>query len=239
MRFYEIREDTSPPYTGFIDGRHTWGLPGVERCPTCRSGGGIDGLLYPCVDLSSLPAHELKKLSNPWPVPREEFNRLRELVRPFVPDWARLLPGAQFGPIRGKGSGHFGQLFVFYSCSVLVRREALEQLQAAGLRGLRGCPIQARFREKNPPEFLDLQLELRGQLHQDCLLPDLEGPCPACGYQGFSRPKRIVLDAASLPSDLDVFQDRKGGIVIASERFVDTVKRLNLGGATFNEVEVR
>ncbi len=199
----------------------------------------MDALSYPWVDLSSLPAHELKKLSEPWPVPREELARLIELVRPFVPEWAQLEAGAHFGPIRGKGSGHFGQLFVFYGNSVLVQRAALEQLQATGLKGLQGSPIQVSFRGKNPPEFLDLRLEQRGNLHRDCLPPDLKPPCQACGTQDLKRPEPVILDAASLPRDLDLFQERQGGIVIASERFVEAVRRLGLGGATFRELEAR
>ncbi|NPC77605.1 hypothetical protein HPC49_04980, partial [Pyxidicoccus fallax] len=184
MRLYVIEEDTSPPYTGDMDGTHKWGLPGREPCPTCGAGGGIGGLSYPCVDLSALPPDDLKKLTDSWPVPRPEFNRLRELVRPFAPPEARLVSGVQFGPLSCKGSGNFGQLLAFYSTELLVRVEALAQLRGAGLRGLeQACPVQLRFRGKNPPEFLEVQLELHGTPHRDCVSPKSKPPCPTCGYE--------------------------------------------------------
>jgi uncharacterized double-CXXCG motif protein len=111
----------------FTSGR----LPG---CPTCRTGGGVAGHEYPCVDLSGLPPNELEKLSDSWPVPREEFSRLRELVRPLAPRDAVLEPGTRFGPLTGSGSGHFGQLFMQDPWSLYVSREALERLKAAGIR---------------------------------------------------------------------------------------------------------
>ena len=240
MKFYKADEDESLGYTGQLDAVNRWCLPGVQPCSTCRAGGGFTWLAYPCVDLSSLPAQELKKLSDPWPVPREEFRRLRELVRPLAPSWALLEPGAQFGPCTGKGSGRFGQLFMQDSPTLYLREEALAQLRSAGVRGLQGCPVDVRFRGKNPPVLLELQLELHGLLHPDCLPPDLEPPCSECGNRSWDWPERIILDAASLPTDVDVFRHRQGwATVIVSERFVEAVTRLGLNGVTFRELETR
>lgn len=213
MTFYEAREDVSLGYSGGLDdATHKWGLPGVQPCPTCRAGGGTLGLEYPCVDLSSLPAHELKKLSDPWPIPREEMSRLTELVRPFVPSWALLKPGALFGPITGKGVGRFGQRVMQTPWTLLLRREALERLQTAGLRGLQACPSDIRFRGKNPPELLELH----------------------------KLPNPLILDATSLPEEVDVFRmEDVWGVILVTERFVDAVKRLELDGVTFRELEAR
>lgn len=238
MRFYRIEGDPSPRYTGDLNAGHRWGLPGVENCPTCGAGGGAVGLQYPCVDLSNLPEHE--KLHEPWPVPFEEFARLRELVRPLAPKEALLEPGSKFGPLEGTGSGYFGQLFMQNPWSLYVRREALERLQQAGVRGLQGCPIAVRFRVKHPPELLAVQLELHGQFHPDCLPPDRKPPCPTCEYEPLQRPKPIILDAASLPEDIDLFRLRQGWTnIIANERMVDAVRRLELDGVVFQELETR
>jgi uncharacterized double-CXXCG motif protein len=238
VKFYRIEEDKAPRYTGNLDAGHKWGLPGIESCPTCGVGGAVFGLQYPCVDLSSLP--DRKKFDDPWPVPFEEFKRLRELVRPLAPSCAVLEPGTRFGPLEGKGSGHFGQLFMQNPWSLYVRREALERLQEAGIRGLQGCPIQVRFRVKSPPELLALQLELHGRFHPDCLPPDRKPPCPTCGHEPFDRPEPILLDAASLTAGPDVFRLRQGWtIIIATERFVNAIQRLELDGVTFRELETR
>ncbi len=240
MKFYEAAEDTSLNYTGSVDGVHRWGLPGVQPCPTCRAGGGSPALAYPCVDLTRLPEPELKKLSNPWPVPREEIARLTELVRPFAPVWALLKPGAQFGPLTGKGEGRFGQLVMQTPWTLLLRREAMERLEEAGVRGLQARPIDARFRGKNPPELLELQLELHGLLHPASLPPNRKPPCPTCGNDPFDLPNPIILDAASLPDDVDVFRMKDAWtVILVTERFVDAVKRLELDGVTFRELEAR
>lgn len=241
MKFYRLKADPSPRYTGDLNAAHRWGLPGVQPCPSCGiSGEGVTSAQYPCVDLSGLPARELKKLSDSWPVPREEFIRLRELVRPLAPQGAVLKPGARFGPLEGKGSGSFGPLFMQNSWSLCMRREALERLRDTGLHGLQGCPIQVRFRTKTPPELLDLQLESHGRFHPDCLPPP-EAPCPTCGHaRGYKLPEPAWLDASSLPEHLDVFRLADAStLIVASERLVDAARLLELDGVIFQELETR
>jgi uncharacterized double-CXXCG motif protein len=151
-----------------------------------------------------------------------------------------LEPGTVFGPIEGTGSGYFGQLFMQNPWSLYVRREALERLREAGVRGLQGHPINVRFRVKRPPELLALQLELHGQLHADCLPSDRKPPCPVCENEPLKRPDPVILDAASLPTELDVFRLRQGWTtIIVTERFVEEVQRLELDGVTFHELEAR
>ncbi len=239
MKFYRLKQDPSPRYTGYLKAKHKWGLPGVEPCPTCKAGGGW-GVEYPCVDLSSLPPHELEKLSDSWPVPREELERLREVVRPLVPPETRLEPGVRLGPLVGTGLGYFGQLFMQEPWALYMRREALERLREAGMRGLQGCPTQIRFRTKHAPELLEMQLRTQGQYHPDCLPADRKPPCPTCGNDFFKHPDSIILDAASLPTELDLFRLRQAWmLIVANERFVETVRRLELDGVVFQELEVR
>jgi uncharacterized double-CXXCG motif protein len=241
MRFYELAENRSPPYTGSLNASHTWGLPGVEPCPVC----GLQPewrtfAQYPCVDLSGLRPEEQDKLTDSWPVPREEFIRRRELVRPLAPPGAVLKTGAQFGPLRGSGRGHFGQLFMQNPWSLCMRREALERLRDAGVRGLQGCPTQVRFRSRNAPDLRDIQLESHGWLHPDCIPPS-EPPCPACGVdKGFMFPDRYWLDAATLPEHVDIFRlGESSGTIIANERMVEAVRRLELDGVLFKELDAR
>jgi hypothetical protein len=44
-----------------------------------------------------------------------------------------------------------------YCWLLYARREALEELQEAGVRGLRYCPVEVRFRGKTRPELLQFQ----------------------------------------------------------------------------------
>ncbi len=241
MKFYRVREDRAPRYTGNLDAVHRWVLPGIEPCSACGLGAASSAAQYPCVDLSFLPSEEQKKLSDPWPVSSAEFNRLRELVRSATPLGAILEPETEFGPLTGTGSGHFGQLFMQNPWTLYVRREALEKLQAAGLRGLHGCRVNVRFRTKRPPELWDLQLETRGQLHHDCLPREREPPCPACGRdKGYRLPEPPILAASSMPEELDVFRLAAWtSIIVASEQMVEAVRRLELDGVLFQELETR
>lgn len=151
-----------------------------------------------------------------------------------------LEPGARFGPLMGTGSGHFGQLFMPVPWSLYVRREALEKLREASVQGLHGCPIDVRFRVKRPPHLLELQLEMYGEFHPDCLPPDRKAPCPTCGNDFLKLPDQPILAAQSLPAALDVFRlVQWSTLIIASERLVDAARRLDLDGVSFEELEAR
>jgi uncharacterized double-CXXCG motif protein len=105
---------------------------------------------------------------------------------------------------------------------------------------LLGCRTQLRFRKKDAPELLELQVEPRGRLRPDCIPPDVPPPCPTCGRHGFSQPDEPILDAASLPTDLDLFRvGNFAGVMIGTERFLEAVRRLALDGITFHELPAR
>jgi uncharacterized double-CXXCG motif protein len=125
--------------------------------------------------------------------------------------------------------------------SLYVRREALERLLAEGVRGFHACPMNIRFRSKHPPELLELQLEFRGRFHSDCLPKEPTIPCSTCGRdRGYSLPEPPILAATSLPDELDVFRLADWStLIIASERMVDAVTRLELDGVVFRELETR
>jgi uncharacterized double-CXXCG motif protein len=241
MKFYELGSDPSPRYTGNLNAAHKWALPGVEPCPVCDLQSEAHTMAqYPCVDLSVLPPDEQEKLLDAWPVPREEFIRRRELVRPLTPPYAMLGCGAVFGPLKGTGLGYFGQLFMQNPWSLCMRREALERLQAAGVRGLVGCPTQVRFRTRHAPDLRDIQLESHGRMHPGCL-PPAYPPCRVCNIsRSHPRPDPYWLDAASLPDHVDIFRlDVASVPIIANERLVDAVHRLELDGVVFKEIEAR
>jgi uncharacterized double-CXXCG motif protein len=237
MKSYWLREEELSRHTGNVNATHKWALPGVD-CPTCRVkwGGGSDA--YPSVDLSILPNH--REYEEARPEPFAEFVRLRELVRPLLPAGVPLWPGTEIGPLVGTASGTFGPFFLQNPWTLLALRETLERLQPEGLRGLKGCRTELRFRKKNPPELLELELHPFGQLHPDCLPPDLPPPCVTCDRQGFTRPDEPILLASSLPTHHDLF--RLAGfptMILATERFAEAVRRLELGGVVLREIEAR
>lgn len=208
-------------------------------CPQCKATWAGAGLNYPAVDLSGHPA--AKKLSKAYLEENyEEYERLREQVRPLLPPDYPLRPGTLFGPLVGTARGPFSAFINMYGDTLLVRPDALEKLHKARLRGLRECQTEMRFRPKGVTELLDLHIEPRGFLHPDCIPRSTPPPCPKCGRHGFSLPKKPLLDAASLPKDLDLFRlSDRAMVLVVTERFKDTVERLELDGLTFQELEVR
>ncbi len=236
-KFYRLRAPRPSRYTGDLDARHKWGgLPGLH-CAECGATWAGSATAYPSLDLSALP--ERGDYEKPRPEPFEEFVRLRERVRRLVPPGGQLLPGAEFGPLVGTATGTFSPLFLPFVRTKLVSREALEQLQAAGVRGLRAFPTELRFRQKNHPELLELEILAHGKLHADCT-PQRPPPCPRCGWDDFIFPDEPLLDAASLPTHTDLFRlSDFETVLIGTERLVEALRRLKLEEVDIREVPVR
>jgi len=235
MKYFVIKEDRAIDYTGSVDAAHKWGLPGVSNCPGCKSTWGAI-LAYPLVDLT--PVAALADFETARTEPMEEYERLRELVRPLLPPGAVLKPGTTFGPFVGTAQGRFGSFTLSWLGDLMVRREVLEKLQAEGLQGLKGCRMQVRFRQRNAPELFELEQLPVCQPHPDCLPPGHEPPCPRCGRPGVDKPKDLVLDARTLPADLDLFRLVHYSVALCTERFVEAYQRLGLDGLVFLPVRV-
>jgi uncharacterized double-CXXCG motif protein len=232
MDYFTLEEDKSLGYVAYIGCEHKWRLPGIRRCPGCSTTWSGGAKSYPSVDLT--PVTSLADFEEARAEPIEEYERLCELVRPLLPPGALVEPGTEFGPLMGKAQGPFGALVARFAWLLLARREALEKLQAEGLRGLKGCRTGFRFRQRNSPELLELEPLPVGRLHPDCLPPNRKPPCPRCGRCGLTRPADMLLDAATLPSHLDLFRlEDFSTTIVCTERFVEACRRLNLDGVTF------
>ncbi|WP_224370553.1 SitI6 family double-CXXCG motif immunity protein [Hyalangium versicolor] len=242
MRFYMLGRVPVPHDSPYHTDERQWGLPGV-RCPVCHAIWSIAGDDYPSVDLTHLPPVEQEKYSARCEEDYAEFERLREQVRSLVPPGVHLWPGTGFGPMTGSARGTFGPLVLAHSWTLLMQREPLERLQAKGLRGLKGCRAQLRFRKKNPPELLELEVLPRGRVHPDCLPPERPVPCPKCERIAWTRPaeSELILDASTLPQNLDLFRlEDFLTTLIASERFVQAVRTLGYEqDISFRELPVR
>lgn len=224
---HEVLGDMNTSYTGEIDAANKWGLPGVT-CDTCKATWGEIGLIYPAVDLSTLP--NAARYEDVWPVSLKELHALREPILPLMPRGAPLPgPGTSFGPTIGEAKGSFAHFAWNEPWILFVRAETFAALQAEGVRGLIGVKPQLKFREKLHPELLELQIEPGPALHPSCVTQRVP-PCPACG-RGKSDVERIVIDASTIPQDRDLFRIRNWHTrILASGRFAEAVHHLRLEG---------
>jgi len=239
MRFYWLCEVSNPRFLGGHDYGHKWGLPGLH-CPGCGATWGATANAFPSVDLSHLPLQEQKKYGARVEEDYAEFKRLCDQVRPLVPPGIRLLPGTDFGPMNGSAQGEFGPLVLHHPWTLLMRREPMERLLAEGLQGLKGVRTELRFRKKNPPELLEMELLQRGEFHSDCVV-DRPPRCPQCEGVSLKLPENPILAAATLPQALDVFRLADfHTMIIGTERFVEAVRRLGYEeDIAFRELPVR
>lgn len=238
MSFFRITEDKALDYTGYIGASHTWGLPGVRNCPACNATWGTNTKAYPSVDLT--PVASLADFEKARAESIEEYEKMRELVRPYLPPGAVVEPGSAFGPVVGNAQGRFGQLAATNPWWLFVQRGAYEKLQAEGLCGLKGCRTALRFRQRASPELLELELLPVGRAHPDCLPPNRQPRCPRCGRFGLTLPKPLLLDATTLPHDLDLFRlEDFSTVMVCTERFVAACQRLGLDGVSFQPLPTR
>jgi uncharacterized double-CXXCG motif protein len=238
-RFFWVDEDrvAAAQRGGLVDASHKWGLPGLRTCPACAVTWSSAGHHLPSVDLSRLA--ESQSFEEARPEPYEEFMRLRDLVRPLVPPETQLPPGTEFGPLVGRVTGKVPD-FAWSATALMIQNEPFQRLQEQAVNGLRGFPTELRFRQKQAPALLELEIPLQGHLHRDCMPPDHPGPCKTCGRMGLKRPDDPILDAASLPTEVDLFRlGNLATMVIGTERFKDAVSHLGLEGLTFREVPTR
>lgn len=238
MRFFRIEEDSSSRYTGVVDGVHRWVLPGIRDCPGCGATWSGGSKTYPSVDLTLIASVEDVEEARAEPL--EEYERLRECVRPFLPPAAIVEPGSSFGPLQGRGRGRFGALAAPVPWWLLIRRTALSGLQGESLQGLKACPTSLRFRERAAPDFLELELLPVGRVHPACLPPDRKPPCGRCGRRGLRLPDALFLERATLPNDLDVFRlEDFSTVVVCTERFAEACRRLGFDGVGFSALDTR
>lgn len=238
MHYFRVMGDEASGHTGSVDASHRWMLPGIDRCPACKATWGSNSRAYPSVDLT--PISTLADFETARAEPIEEYERLCRLVQPLLPPGARLEPGASFGPLVGRAQGRFGALAAPYPWWLWVQRGPLAALEAEGVRGLKGCHTRLRFRQRTPPEWLELELLPLGGAHPDCLPSPLAPPCPRCGRQGITLPSSLLLDEARLPLHQDVFRlEDFSTVLVCSERFVEACRRLGLDGVVFHPLPTR
>jgi uncharacterized double-CXXCG motif protein len=236
MELYKISPDDEnwgKIYNDDLVAYHPWHLPGIH-CPVCDQKWATTGMAYPLVDLSGTSlGKQLEKARN---VELDVFESLQDAVKPYVPAGLPLPPGTEFGPVKGKVKGKFGDFIWRHSWDPLIRVEAYQQLASAGLH-LPGT-VAPILQEKVHGQLFQLQIEPYG-----CLLPrsyiDPDTPiCPRCKRDG-RKLSKLVLVRASILTHLDMF--RIGDFptkVLVSLDFKEAVEQSRFTNILFEKVEI-
>ncbi|WP_164020251.1 double-CXXCG motif protein [Pyxidicoccus trucidator] len=235
MRYYKLSEPhylVPRTWTGTCRVQRRWGLPGIADCPGC--GATWSGFTsYPAIDVSGLSERRALEVLRPEPL--AEYKRLAELVSTICPPGTLVQPGTMFGPLHGTARGRFGPLTLEFLWGLLVREDALRTFQAERLRDI--VPVSPVFKKPPTPALFELHLHSRGRLHPDCYLPDPAPPCALCGREDVRVHPAPWVDAASLPTDLDVFRLEDNSMyILASERFVEVAQGCGVSDVVFTEV---
>ena len=165
-------------------------------------------------------------------------HRMREALRAFVPSGAALPPGTEFGPLEGHGKGAFGDFgWPAWPGVMLVRPEAAERLEAAGISGLRTVPTRITYWGSEDPLYREVALGYQGRVFEEALPPGGAPPCAACGHRDLPSGRRAPIDPESLAGDADIFRSIDvPSCIYATSAFVETVQALRLTDISFNEV---
>lgn len=236
MRYFQVNHsgpDLEPQWSGAYKAEHQWHLPGV-KCPQCGTWAGMNA--YPSVDLASLGHVALELEGDLAPISPAEYEQKAAAVRPLLRADQPVTPGCSFGPLVGTARGHWGPLTALPPWQLLVREDALAELQAAGLRGI--VPVRANLRMRTPgPALYELELRPLARVHP-AWTQGGSPPCETCGHPGevlFASDWKLL--GAELPT-ADAFRVAGAASAIVSDRFVEVMSRLGPSDVAYRELPV-
>lgn len=240
MRIFSINEDKSNwgfLYKYGIDATHNWKLP-LINCTVCNRPRGIVGVIYPTVDLSSLPTVGL--YMGHKPVNIEELDDLRQPIIPMLPPNSYLPSGTQFGNLEGNAWGKFGDFVWLAPWILIMQRQSYQKLVSEEVQmPVVGMTPQIKFRSKNHPDLVELQVEPLARLVPESFIPSESTECPGCGFHSREL-NRFIVDSSTIPSHVDLFRTRDHPTyILATERLKDVVEKFNMTDILFEEVDVQ
>lgn len=239
MKYYKIKPDYSDEKQNYLEATHKWGLPGVS-CSVCNQIWSNTGIEYPSVDISRLRIG--KQLEKGWVASLEVLENLKSEIRKAFPSYVILLPGTSFGCLVGKEVGkklgYFNDFIWNMPWTVVVKERVLDKLKSANLNLPEIIEPKINFKRQTQ-KIYEFEIVPIGKLLNPIYEKENDIACLGCGRVGVSMPEKIIIEKKSLPNNCDIFRlSNFTTIVLVSERFFESVKKFELKGILFEEVEI-
>lgn len=239
MKYYRIKPDYSDEKQNYLEASHKWSLPGVS-CNICNQIWSNVGIEYPSIDISEMAFS--KKLEKGWVASLAEFESFQTEIGKTFAEYKIFPPGTEFGCLVGKEvgrkSGYFNDFIWNLPWTIIMNEIALNKLQIEKLNLPQTIKPIIKFKTQ-PQKIYEFEVLPLGNLLNTIYENSQDKACLGCGRIGGSMPSEIVVEKKSIPDDLDIFRlSNFSTIIVTTERFVETVNRLELRGALFNEIKI-
>lgn len=243
MKLYRLRAEAY-----MVSGVHTWRLP-AARCKNackCPGGWGEKALSYPQIEIpATLPRSEYRLRS---PLPWNEYEQLRDLLRRSVRPDLPLPPGTDFGPLVGTISGPPTDFAWIWDWDCFIRHDVLERLNERLSAPVRTAMAQILSKRKERPKYVEIVALPTASVTTavEESLPPFS--CLVCGsqfvsegYFAYRETQKVppVVKRSCIPNDTCIFRLRQQSRwVLCTEEFRETVLELALNNITFQPVLV-
>jgi len=222
-----------------IDAVHTRRLPGVI-CPLEGPWTTI-GLQYPTVDIELIESRVGRLPADPISV--DDYRALVAQIEPITGQERPLGPGAQFGPLLGMARGSLGDFAWVNPWTILVRRSTYQELLSSGFP-LNGSVAKIGAISAPDCRFDDGSTEPLVELEARCnvVLANLRSRdvCPACGRLPITKPKRMVLEAASYNGALPLQRIvEMPTYFVVNDELGEFIRARGFGNVVLTEIELK
>lgn len=183
------------------------------RCPECDDIWAASGISYPSIDCLTVSSadkcvsrhlldiaedQQMDIAKDPQIMSLQDYEQVRSALAPILGDRRPLMPGVDFGHLRGEGAGTFGDFAWPDSWTPVVRKSVFEDMLDAGF-DLTGVPAALKLRGGKHDHYIEIEAPPTARLSA------LHGMriCGTCGRPDVNDFRRII-DAASFDDSIPV-----------------------------------
>ena len=188
---FRLRKDERIPVAPFLAGVHREFLLPLVLCSKCGPW-GASACAYPSIRKADLP-NELQHLGS-VPLDEVRWQAIRESMRDRLAQDVVLLPGAGFGPLRGKAPETRRKLIWRSDWCFLLAESLFSKLVSDGFP-LRGVP--AEFGPVVAERYVEIEARPTGELVSADAQFRAADACPACGRRAVGEPAGAFISVDS------------------------------------------